>query len=240
MPLKKKKTVALSVLERKIRHRFKNKELLRNALTHASVLSEQENQASYEVLEFFGDSILGFAVAEMLYRKHADLSEGEMTRLRSALVSAKSLSAMARELDLGRFILFGKGEEKTGGREKESILSATFEAVIAAIYLDGGIMKIKKFLKERFEKKVEMILRSGRKEYITRDGKSVLQELLHKRGEPLPEYVVVKEEGPPHDKKFYIELRVGGNPVACGKGRSKKEAEKEAARKALTILCIGR
>ncbi|MEW5807743.1 MAG: ribonuclease III [Acidobacteriota bacterium] len=227
-----------SRLEKRLGYKFKNREMMLGALSHPSSFQENEEGfgRNYEIMEFFGDSILNFIVSEMLYNKHRNLSEGKMSRVRSIIVSAKSLSDAARKISLGEHIILGKGEEKTGGGQKESILSATLEALIAAIYIDGGMANVKKVLEVLFEKKLSGLVKARKSALIEKDSKSALQEILHKKGMGLPEYFVVREEGPDHEKRFFVELKIAGESVLEGRGRSKKEAEQDAARKALMAL----
>jgi ribonuclease-3 len=235
----KKWLKTLSRFEKKINYHFKKKELLIQALSHPSYFHEEnkERKGDYEVMEFLGDAILGFLISEMVYKMRMLHSEGEMSKIKSFIVSRKSLHGEAKNLELGDLILVGKGEEKTGGRKKESILADTLEAVIAAIYLDGGMRAAKAFINGIFRGKTEkLVLQSMSRGLIRKDNKSALQEILQKRKDPLPEYVVVREEGPSHEKKFFVEMRLSGRSLAHGKGRSKKEAEQKAAKKALAKL----
>lgn len=230
---------ALDSFEKKINYHFKKRELLIQALSHPSYFYEEnkELKGDYEVMEFLGDAILGFLVSEMVYKKRLLHSEGEMSKIKSFIVSRKNLSKEAKNITLGNLILVGRGEEKTGGRKKESILSATMEAVIAAIYLDGGMKAAKAFIKGTFAEKIEkIVLQSVSRGLIKKDHKSTLQEILQKRKDPLPEYVVIREEGPSHKKKFFVEMRLSGRPLAYGEGGSKKEAEQKAAKKALASI----
>lgn len=230
---------ALLNFEKKIDYRFKKKELLRRALSHPSYFYEENKglKGHYEVMEFLGDAILGFLISEMVYKKKLLHSEGQMSKIKSYIVSRKSLYEEAKNLDLGKLILIGKGEEKTGGRKKESILAAAMEAIIAAVYLDGGMRAARAFIKGIFAEKVEqLVLQSASRGLMRKDHKSTLQEILQKKKEPLPEYVVVREEGPPHKKKFYVEMRLRECSLAHGVGNSKKEAEQKAAKKALSKL----
>lgn len=222
--------------EEQIGYRFKKKEWLWQAISHPSYFYESRkgDEGRYEVMEFLGDAILGFLISEMAYKTRLLNSEGEMSRIKSHLVSRQSLCDEAKKLKLGQLILIGKGEEKTGGRKKESILAATMEAVIAGIYLDGGMRAAKKFITGLFAQKMnQLVLESGTRELMKKDSKSALQEFLQKRKDPLPEYVVVGEEGPAHKKRFSVEIRLHGRSLSKGEGRSKKEAEQKAAKRAL-------
>ncbi len=225
--------------EKRIGYHFKRKELLINAISHPSCFTKESKDFSknYEVMEFLGDAILGFLISEMVFKRHPMNTEGEMSKIKSQIVSRRYLSEEAKRLEIGKLILIGKGEEKTGGRKKESILAATMETIIAAIYLDGGIRAVRRFVRSTFAGRVaELILKLGRQELMKGDSKSALQEFLQKKKESLPHYVVVREEGPSHDKIFFVEIRLHGRSLSKGKGRSKKEAEQKAARKALMKL----
>ena len=212
-------------------HEFNNKVLLRAALTHPSAVEGLPVSASYERLEFLGDSILGFVVAEYLYRNFPDKPEGELTRLRSYAVCEKSLFEYAKEINLGDRLLLGKGEEMTGGRTRPSVVSDAFEAVIAAIYIDGGIGEAKKFVLRFVEPYVEA--KPSFKDY-----KTILQEVVQKnQGESL-KYVLVSESGPDHDKHFKVEVHLNSNVIGAGVGSSKKKAEQAAAKEALELMGI--
>lgn len=206
--------------------------LLHRALSHSSYVNERQNaHQSNERLEFLGDSVLGFITAEYYYSQFKAYPEGDLTKLRAAMVCEKSLCVFARELDLGTYLLLGKGELCTGGRERPSILADAFEALIAAIYLDGGMEEAKKF-----------VLRFVRKAAGTpgafHDYKTKLQEIIQKNPEESVEYVHVGESGPDHDKRFTVEVHLNSNVIGRGVGKSKKLAEQEAAREALTLMGI--
>ncbi len=218
--------------EEKIGYKFKNKELLRTALTHSSYAYENsETKLEHnEKLEFLGDSILNFIVVEYIYRSFPTLSEGELSKLKSTAVSTPSLAKFAKQLDLGEYLLLGKGEIISGGKAKNTILAGAFEALLAAIYLDGGIIKTKKFLSHfitPFYKKLK-----GKPFYVD-NYKSALQEFYQKNNLPLPIYRVIEEIGPEHKKIFKVEVVWQGKSLAQAKGRSKKSAEQRAAKKVL-------
>jgi ribonuclease-3 len=206
---------------------FKNPALLETALTHKSYVNEAGGTHN-ERLEFLGDAILGFIAAEHLYGQNPKMSEGDLSRLRAGYVCEKSLAGVAKRLGLGEKIRMGRGERADGGGTRDSILSDAFEAVIAAVYLDGGIERCKKIVLE------EVLSRPP--EGHVRDAKSRLQEFLQARGKPAPEYRLTGESGPDHRKNFVIEARIDGCAVSFGEGRSKKEAEMIAAEKALMCL----
>ncbi len=215
--------------ENLIGYTFKDKSLLSRALSHSSYANEKHSpKDSNERLEFLGDSVLGFITAEYYY-KNSSLPEGELTRLRAATVCEKALFGFSKEINLGEHIQLGKGEENTGGRERASINSDAFEAVIAAIYLDGGIEEAKKFVLRFVEK-------HAKNQGSFKDYKTKLQEVIQKNPEELLEYVLVSESGPDHNKTFEVEVHLNSNVIGKGKGKSKKNAEQEAAREALALM----
>lgn len=222
----------ISKFEEKIKYRFKDKKLLINALSHSSYANENKNPGgSNERLEFLGDSVLSVVVSDYLYKQLDSVAEGDLTKLRASLVCEKSLYVFAQQIDLGRFILLGKGEENTGGRERPSILADAFEAVIAAIYLDGGIEAARKhilrFIPENPVNGTKMAFG---------DFKTVLQEIVQKNPEEKVEYVLIGEEGPDHNKRFVVEVMLNSQVIGKGKGRSKKDAEQLAAKEALELM----
>lgn len=215
--------------ENLIGYSFGDKSLLERALSHSSYANEKHSpKESNERLEFLGDSVLGFITAEYYY-KNSTLPEGELTRLRASTVCEKALYEFSKEIDLNKYIKLGKGEELTGGRERPSINSDAFEAVIAAIYLDGGIEEAKKFVLRFVEK-------HARTQGSTKDYKTKLQEVIQKNPEEKVEYVLVGESGPDHNKRFEVEVHLNSNVIGKGIGRSKKNAEQEAAREALALM----
>ena len=219
-------------LEEKLGYKFKNRALLLNALTHSSYANEnrEEGVPSNERLEFLGDSVLGFAAAKHLYSVEPSLPEGKMTRLRAELVCEHSLYGVARELDLGAYLRMGHGEEKNGGRQRASILADATEAVIAAIFLDGGIEAAVSFV-ERMVLSPEAV-----KAHHASDYKTELQELVQRKPDQLLKYTDAGESGPDHDKVFLSEVSLNGELIGCGSGRTKKEAEQAAACRALERL----
>lgn len=222
----------LRALEEKLGHRFADLSLLDRALTHAS--RAHENLAGVpdnEPLEFLGDAILGFIVADLLHRRDPDGDEGTKTKARAHLVSASSLAGRAADLGLPDLLALGRGEEKTGGRQKAALWVDAYEALIAAVYLDGGLEAAHRFVGGEFKAELE-----AGSELPGRDYKSALQERLQARGEPVPDYVVVREEGPSHRKRFRIHCVIRGEAISEGEGFSKKQAQLEAARKALEKL----
>ena len=223
----------MNELKKIIEYEFKNDELLKTALTHSSYANEYRCQ-SYERLEFLGDSILSIIISEYLYEKMRDIAEGDLSRIRSALVCEESLSSVARKYGFGKFILLGNGEEKSGSRERNSILCDIYEAILAAIYLDGGMNKAKEFVMKTMSDKLTQDLYNK----SIKDFKSSLQEeiqkIYHDRSKIV--YTVSNESGPEHRKNFSVELYVNGKKVSSGVGHSKKEAEQEAAKIALSKI----
>ena len=220
----------MTTLEEKLGYTFQSPELLENALTHSSCANESRGKLqSNERLEFLGDSILGMVVADHLYRNHPDLPEGELTRTRSALVCEESLVEVAQALGLGEYLKLGKGEEAGGGRHRPSIQADAVEAVLAAVYLDGGIGSARKLIQK-------FILDREAEKSASRDYKTALQELVQRESGQVLAYQLVGEEGPDHDKRFFVEVDLNGTPVGSGQGRSKKEAEQMAAKAAIGKL----
>ena len=219
-------------LHRLIGYEFKNKDLLTTALTHSSFANEAKGGIKYnERLEFLGDSVLGIVVSDYIYLHCPDLPEGKLTKLRASLVCEKSLYVYAKQIELGKHIRLSKGEKRSGGDDRPSILSDAFEALIAAIYLDGGIEPAEKFIL-RFV--IPDIKSSKPKKF--KDYKTALQEIVQKNPEEKLTYVLVKETGPDHDKHFVVEVHLNSNVIGKGGGRSKKEAEQQAAREALELM----
>lgn len=217
----------LSVFEEKIGYNFKNKILLKTALTHTSYAYEHKTKSN-ERLEYLGDSILEFVSSEYLFENYDNLSEGEMTKVRASAVCEDSLFEIAKEHNFSDFLYLGKSE-KAMNTNKKAILADSVEAVIAAIYLDSNINEAKKFILDNIKDKIEFASKNvGLKDY-----KTVLQEKLQKNGEVIIKYLIIKEEGPDHNKTFTAEVSCDGKVLASGTGRSKKSAEMEAARKAI-------
>jgi ribonuclease-3 len=222
----------LRALEARLGFRFHELALLDQALTHSSWANEslEPGARHNEPLEFLGDAVLGFVVADLLHRRDPGGDEGAKSKARAHLVSAGSLARRAGELALPELLLLGRGEEKTGGRKKTALWADAYEALIAALYLDGGLEAAHRFVLAEFATELE----AG--PLASRDFKSALQEVLQARGEPVPEYAVAAEEGPSHRRRFRIECRIRGRVVAEGEGYSKKEAQQEAARRALAVV----
>ncbi len=229
----------LQELQRRLDYSFKDPALLERALTHSSFAYEMrsglegEVSGDYESMEFLGDTILGFLISEHLFLNHPSRSEGELSKIRSFLVSANHLASLSQELDLGAFLKLGHGEEKTGGRKKKALLADLFESLIAAIYLDGGFEPTRRFVFSRFSSQLEEI---AEEQLDFQDRKSLLQEELHARGFTEPTYQVVEELGPDHSKQFVVEVHIEDKLLAQASGKSKKEAQQRAAAKALEGL----
>jgi ribonuclease-3 len=222
----------LRALQERLGHHFADLALLDRALTHSSRAHEDGGDAGdNEPLEFLGDSLLGFIVADLLHRRDPDGKEGLKSRARAQLVSSRSLARRAAEVGVPELLSLGRGEEKTGGRQKAALWADAYEALIAALYLDGGLELAQRFVAAEFARELEAV-----PDLAAADPKSALQELLQGRGEALPEYVVVAEEGPSHRRRFRVRCVVGGQPVAEGEGTSKKQAQQDAARRALDQL----
>ena len=217
-------------IEGKIKYSYNDKNLLLRALTHSSYANEKQTKyGSNERLEFLGDSVLGVITAEYFYKNFTDLPEGELTKLRAATVCEESLYGFAKQIDLGSFLLLGKGELNTGGRERSSILADAFEAVIASIYLDGGMEEARKFV-------LSFVTHIVNQTPSFQDYKTTLQEVIQKNPEELLEYVLVGESGPDHNKCFKVQVHLNNNVIGSGEGKSKKHAEQQAAKEALELM----
>jgi ribonuclease-3 len=221
----------LSVLSARLGYTFTDVGLLRRAMAHRSWCSETSNEASNERLEFLGDAVLGWVIADLVYRRHGDLPEGKLTDLRKGVVNASALAEVARSIDLGDYLLLGKGEAGAGGNDKASILSDALEAVLGAVYLDGGVVAVSGLIDRLFSARlVDVAQRVDRMDY-----KTVLQELVSRRFETVPVYSV-SSTGPDHDKWFSAVVTVAGAARGHGEGRSKKAAEQIAAAAAFDAL----
>ena len=224
----------MEALEQKLNYHFRQPQLLSEALSHSSYANEHrsEHRNSNERLEFLGDSVLGFVTAEFLFKQHPDLPEGDLTRIRAALVCEQSLYEVAQKLELGQHLKLGRGEEAGGGRTRTSILADATEAVFAAVYLDGGIQEASKLIHR-------VLLDAEKEEAVEerrRDYKTALQELVQRQADQVLFYQVVGEFGPDHNKTFEAEVLLNGSVVGKGQGHSKKEAEQAAAKAALQVL----
>jgi ribonuclease III len=225
------------LLQKDIDYRFRDRGLLEHAMTHTSRANEDVSGGvvDNESLEFLGDAVLGFVVADLLFREFPAFNEGQKSKIKASLVSTGSLARQAERLRLGNHLLLGRGEEKTGGRRKAALLADGYEALIAAIYLDGGIEHAHAFVAREFADQLAEVRDHGLRQ---QDHKSALQEYLQSQDRPLPEYRLAGTIGPDHRKQFQVEVVVGGEVAAAGVGPSKKEAEQEAARAALEKLGI--
>lgn len=218
--------------EKKIGYTFKNKELLHEALSHSSYANEvKRGRHSNERLEFLGDSVLSIVVSKHLFTHFKHLPVGELTKIRASLVCEKALFEFSQKIDLGKHILLGKGEENSGGRERPSIVSDAFEAVIAAVFLDGGMEAAEKYVLSFIPKNIEA---TGSKSL--HDYKTMLQEIIQKNPEERVEYVLADQTGPDHDRKFVVQVRLNSNVIGTGEGHSKKQAEQAAACEALRLM----
>jgi len=222
----------LTDLQKKLGYKFKNAALLKAALTHSSYANENKKngQQSNERLEFLGDSVLGMTVAALLYNGKPQLPEGRMTRLRAELVCEKSLASLVAILDLGECLMLGRGEEKGGGRSRPSILADAVEAVLAAMYLDGGFKPVEKFVLKHLGPVAEL------QERAVTDHKTALQEIVQEKTGQSLVYHLTDESGPDHLKVFSVEVLLNGAAIGSGTGRTKKEAEQSAAKAAIAVL----
>ncbi|MDE7415096.1 MAG: ribonuclease III [Lachnospiraceae bacterium] len=222
---------ALRELQGKIGYQFRQESLLKQALTHSSFANEQKINKlnNYERLEFLGDAVLELVSSEFLYNENEDMPEGQLTRLRASMVCEPALAYCARDIELNSYILLGKGEESTGGRKRDSIISDVMEAVIGAIFLDGGIENAKKFI-------YRFVLSDLEDKILFMDSKTLLQEEIQKNNTAQLRYDLVGETGPDHDKQFSVEAYLDDNLIGSGVGRTKKAAEQQAAYEALKKL----
>lgn len=221
----------ISKFERSICYNFHDKKMIKQALSHSSFSNEKRfnKLTNNERLEFLGDAVLELITSEFLYQNYKDMQEGELTKLRASIVCEPTLSLCANDIHLGDYLLLGKGEELTGGRERSSILSDAFEAVIGAIYLDGGFTNAKEFI-------IHYILSDIDNKKLFFDSKTILQEIIQGNFKEPLKYILISEEGPDHNKKFTVKAEVNEEELAIGIGRTKKEAEQEAAYKAILKL----
>jgi len=218
----------LNEFQQNIGYQFKQEALLRQALTHSSYAHEKnlKELMDNERLEFLGDAVLEVVSSEFLFKNHPEMNEGQMTKLRASLVCEQSLAACARELELGNFLLLGNGEDLTGGRERDSILSDAWEALIGAMYLDGGFTSAKEFI-------LKYVLTDIEHKKLFYDSKTMLQELIQNKYKQSLHYVLLSEDGPDHNKIFTVQAYMDDTPLLTGKGRTKKAAEQNAAYQSL-------
>lgn len=222
---------SIRAFEEKIGYEFKDKTYIQTALTHSSFANEHKEFNYNERLEFLGDSILGLVVSDYLFRARNDLPEGKLTRLRANVVCEESLSVVARKINLGDHLFLGKGEKTSGGSDRDSILADATEAVIAAIYLDGGFDQAKDFILSNLRDTIAKNIDGN----IFRDYKTILQEIIQGNNGKIS-YKLVGESGPDHNKEFEMQVKCDQDTIGIGKGKNKKEAEKEAARDALVKM----
>lgn len=236
MRLDKNRLEQIKEFQNVIKYKFDKLSMINEALTHSSYTNECRKKYIYnnERLEFLGDSVLSIVVSEYIYLKYNNLPEGELTKVRANVVCEPSLAQQAREINLGKYLLLGKGEEVTGGRERVSILADAFEAVIGALYLDGGMEIARKFILNMLSNSIELASIGN----LFRDYKTDLQEILQSKYDDKISYKVVGETGPDHNKTFEIEVILGDRVLGSGQGKSKKEAEQMAAKKALKKVNI--
>ena len=225
----------LAQLEEVLGYTFRDRELLKQALTHRSHAYERgaDALASYERLEFLGDSLLGFVVADWLYCDDAEATEGGLSRRRQAVVRTSTLAAAARAIGLGRAMKLGRGELQSGGREKPSLLADLFEAVLGAVYLDGGVVKARAMIRRHLG---EPLKKTRGKQIAHDDYKTRLQERVQARSQRTPSYRILSTEGPDHELEFVVEVQIGGKILAQGSGSNRKAAEQQAARAALEMI----
>ncbi len=225
----------LEEFEARLGYRFTDRDTLRRALTHKSFSHESRERAlaDNETYEFLGDSVLGFLVGDILFRRFPTVDEGALSKMKAFLVSSTSLARKARAFGMGEALYLGVGEEKSGGRNKDSLLANLFEAVIAAIYLDGGVEPTRVLIEHCFSEDLRDL---NENDLLFHDYKTALQEVVQSMGLPLPDYSVVDEIGPDHDKRFVVEVNLPNRAPARGEGSSKKEAQQQAAREALQLL----
>lgn len=222
----------LAAFEEKIGYSFKNKNLLHEALSHSSYANEcKKGRSSNERLEFLGDSVLSIVISEHLFNHFKHLPEGDLTKIRASLVCEKALFEFSKQISLGEFILLGKGEENTGGRNRPSIVSDAFEAVIAAVFLDGGMEAAREYVLGFIPKDLDK--NSAKK---LQDYKTILQEIIQRNPEEKVEYVLRSQSGPDHDRHFVVEVCLNTNVIGHGEGHSKKQAEQQAAKEALRLM----
>ncbi len=222
---------SLKEFQKKTGYTFRQEGLLRQALTHSSYANEKhlKKLSDNERLEFLGDAVLEIITSEYLYHAHRDLPEGELTKMRASIVCEQTLAFCTRKLDLGKYLFLGKGENQTGGRQRKSILSDAFEAVIGAIYLDGGFANAKEFIHRYVLDDLEHM-------QLFYDSKTILQEIVQAEYNGELEYYMVAQEGPDHDKRFIMEAKIGDKTLGRGEGHTKKAAEQEAAYQAILKL----
>jgi ribonuclease III len=230
----KERAAALDQFEERLHYRFRDRCLLDTALTHRSFINENPLPARQdnERMEFLGDAVLELCVSDMLMKKFPDYTEGQLSQLRASIVNEQPLAEVAKNFSIGDYLLLGKGEESSGGRSKPSLLSNTFEALLAAIYLDSGFEQVSEFIRRL----LSPLMNEGQRTLIYRDYKTAVQQITQNRFKETPRYTLIREYGPDHDKTFEIELSIADRITTSGAGKNKKEAEQRAAEKALQEL----
>lgn len=224
--------INMTGFEENLGYKFKNINLLKNALTHSSYANEVRGGfSSNERLEFLGDSVLSVIVSDYIFKQYPNIPEGELTKLRASLVCEKSLCAFSRELNMGKYLMLGKGEDRNGGRDRDSILADAFEAVLAAVYLDGGMEAARRHV-------MRFVLRELQHtdDEVFKDYKTALQEIIQRNPEETVTYILTDESGPDHDKCFTVEVHLNSNVIGTGMGKNKKQAEQMAAKQALSLM----
>ncbi len=231
MPFSKNKEQQLLIFQDKIGYKFNNPDLVIEALTHSSYANETKlkKHPYNERLEFLGDSVLSLIISDYIFNKYNHLPEGELTKVRANVVCEASLASVAKNICIGDFMMLGKGEELSGGRKRASILADAFEALIGAIYIDGGLTLVRKFVLDNLLDSIELASSGD----LFKDYKTYLQELLQSKTTEKISYRVINELGPDHDKTFEVEVCLGGQKLGEGRGKSKKEAEQNAAQEAI-------
>ncbi len=232
MKVRKKVEEKILLLENKIKYHFSDPSILIHALTHSSYANEMrlEKEKNNERLEFLGDAVLELVTSEAVFKEYKNLSEGDLTKLRASIVCEQTLSTCARDLNIGEYLLLGKGEDISGGRKRDSILSDSLEAIIGAIYLDGGFTNAKEFINS-------YILAGVKNKELFFDSKTILQEIIQNENHKQAlRYKLISEEGPDHNKTFRVAVCIGNNEIGYGTGRTKKAAEQEAANQAIQTL----
>jgi ribonuclease-3 len=221
-------------LEARLHLKFKNPVLLRQALVHTSFLNENPgiDVGSNERLEFLGDAALGVVVAQQLYHEYPDVDEGKLTELRAHLVRRDTLARAAARFELGEYLQLGRGEDAAGGRRRPTNIARAYEALVGAIFLDGGLAAVRKFVRTSLAEELQALRKKG----MSPDPKSRLQEVIQSRWQTTPSYKLLKTEGPDHARRFTVQVLVGGEPLGTGEGRSKQMAEKDAAQQALNDI----
>ncbi|MHC1726953.1 MAG: ribonuclease III [Syntrophobacteraceae bacterium] len=229
--------IDLEKLQDELGYRFQNRELLLRALVHRSYAYENSDVAAdNETFEFLGDSVLGLAISHLLLELFPDCDEGELSRLRSSIVNERELALIASGIELGEFLLLGKGEELSGGRQKPSLLANAFEALLAAVYLDGGLDSAVRLVQKMFHSYLEHREEDFLLKALDKDYKTQLQEITQARLKLTPTYFLEAEEGPDHEKTFYMRVAIADRVLAHGSGKSKKEAQQEAAKRAMEVI----